>query len=393
MPLLKGALTATRFKVVGDFPDDWVEALESHWFRPSLSPTVKRTVGWCVIDAPEEGGAEAINRWSLPNYILLGYRIDEKKINKPMFKALLQVRIKAWCKANARERVPASVKQELSETLEMEMLQQTLPSLKVIEVAISLVDRWALIGSMAEGMIEEILKALFKVTGLRFLLDGHLGSVDSIGNELEVDRTMAAARHFWDPKATTWVAPAITGGRPEEEEEDLPIRFEHLSAGAGFLGWLWSVGLEGGELRMGDGAQITIALQEEVRLATLLATHDEVVLRLDEPSASEEARTALNAGRFPTKVGVFVRREDREYTFTLSAAPFGLSAIRLPTQVRTGSIEEVWLDRAFCYEEIVWIVEDLLRQYIAISHDPVRGAKWVRAWSTWMENPDGFEEA
>lgn len=391
MPLLKGALTATRFKVVGAFPDDWVEAMEPHWFRPSLSPTVKRTVGWCVVDAPEEGGAEAINRWSLPNYILLGYRIDEKKINKPMFKALLQVRIKAWCKANARERVPASVKQGLSETLEMEMLQQTLPSLKVIEVAISLNDRWALIGSMAEGTLEEIRKAVFKVTGLRLLQDGHLGSADSIGGESEVDKTVAVARHFWDPKATTWAAPALRVGRPEEE--DAPIRFEHLSAGAGFLGWLWSVGLEGGEAQMADGGQITVALQEEVRLATLLATHDEVVLRLDEPSASEEARTALNAGRFPTKVGVFVRREDREYTFTLSASPLGLAAIRLPTQVRTGSIEEVWLGRAFCYEEIVWIVESLLREYIAISHDPVRGPKWVRAWSAWMENSEGFEEA
>jgi hypothetical protein len=394
MPLLKGALTTTRCQILGTLPTDWEDALAGAWFREPLSPTVKRSAGFCIVDEPTLCDGADLNRWLFQGWVLLGWRIDEKKLDGARFKAELQARTKAWCKANSRDRVPAAAKEEMKEQLTFDMLQRTLPSLKVIEIAISLQNGIALLGTAAEAPLEGIRKALYRATGLRFPADGHLGSRDHPKDPKAFEGAMAVADRSWDPRSVTWSMP---GGSSQVLADEDPLRFSRAASAAGFLGWLWGLTeAEDGSVLLEGGERVVLAIQNEVGLAMSDAAHDEVTVRLDQPGASDEARAGLRKGRIPTRLGMWLRREDREYAFTLTGSPFGLKAIKLPTQVKTGSVEEVWLDRAFCYEELVSILEELLLHYVEVCTDPVEGAAAVARWAEGLAMRDdeaGFEEA
>lgn len=395
MPLFKGALTATRCRVVGTLPTaaQWEENLEAAWFREPLSPTVVRSAGFCVVDEPTLCAGADLNRWLIHDWVLLGWRIDEKRIDGARFKAELNARIKAWCKANARDRVPASVREEMKETLKLDMLRQTLPSLKVIEIAISLTQGVALFCTAAEAPLEEIRKALFRVTGVRFPADGHLGMRGTAADEGAFDQALRVADQDWDPRQVTWVRP---GGSGQVVADDEPLRFSRAASAAGFLGWLWALTEEGdGSVMLGDGNRVVLAIQTEVGLAMPTSEHDEVTVRLDAPGTADEARAGLRKGRIPTRLGMWLRREDREYSFILTGSPFGLKAIKLPTQVKSGDLVEVWLDRMYCYEELVWALEQLLAHYIEVCHDDVEGPAAVARWVAGLavrEDEAGFEE-
>lgn len=172
MGILKGALSARRYRILGELPDgftdSFIESLNTNQFREPQSPTHKgETMGWCQVHNLLDVDFSDINLWLYNHYALFALRVDKKAVPAKLLRAHLQKRMEAWCKANNRPKVPAAVKEELRETLELEMLQKCLPRVQTWEVAWNMQQGWALFTNDAELPNERFQKHFLKTFGLR----------------------------------------------------------------------------------------------------------------------------------------------------------------------------------------------------------------------------------
>ena len=138
MPLLSGAMGCRRYRVLNPpVPldrDALLEALREHAFRqPPSAARGGENLGWvnlknlCITDFDHESCL-------LNQYFCWSLRIDNKRIPAKLLKALLELRMTEWLNETGRERVPASVKAEIREQLELELFPRQLPSVAVHDV-------------------------------------------------------------------------------------------------------------------------------------------------------------------------------------------------------------------------------------------------------------------
>ena len=171
MGILKGALTVRRFVVEGDVPDDfrdrYRDALQDHAFRERPGAGVgEEVVGWCEVHNLLDTGFEDNNKWLYNHYLLAALRIDKKALPSKLFKAHLEKRIEAWCGQTGKAKAPRSVKDDLREQLEIEMLERTLPKVATHEFCWNIADRWVALHSTSERTCDLFRKKFRETFGL-----------------------------------------------------------------------------------------------------------------------------------------------------------------------------------------------------------------------------------
>lgn len=170
MGALKGSLSARRYQVMGELPagfqDDYIAKLNDHAFRDALTAAHKEErLGWVQVHNLLDTEFDDINTWLYQQYAVFQMRVDKKVIPAKLFQATFQKRQQTWCKANNREKVPFSVKQELRETLELEMLAMTLPRVTTAEVVWNTAEGWLLFHSHAEAQNDRFRKLFHRTFG------------------------------------------------------------------------------------------------------------------------------------------------------------------------------------------------------------------------------------
>lgn len=192
MGILKGALSARRYRIIGDVPegfrDIWIDAFNQNQFREPQSPTHKgESQGWCSAHNLLDTDFGDINTWLYDRYALFCLRVDKKAVPAKYFRAHLQKRTEAWCKANNKVRCPAGVKDELKEALELELLQKCLPRVQTWEILWDVVNGWALFTNDAELPNERFQKLFLRTFQLRAVpwspLD-ELSTLDGVAESL-----------------------------------------------------------------------------------------------------------------------------------------------------------------------------------------------------------------
>jgi DNA recombination-dependent growth factor C len=170
MGVLKGALSVRRYQVEGVLPEGretLIEALNANSFREPLSPVHKEEIlGWTQIHNLLDTSFDDVNLWLYNHYAVFALRMDKKTLPARLFKAHLQKRQEAWCKESGRERVPAKVKEELKELLELEMLRQTLPKVAVHEIGWNLAEGWLMFHNQSDLVNDKLRKLFHRTFGL-----------------------------------------------------------------------------------------------------------------------------------------------------------------------------------------------------------------------------------
>jgi DNA recombination-dependent growth factor C len=171
MGILKGALSVRRYRVDGEppegFRDSYLAALEAQAFREALSAGHKEErVGWVQIHNLLDTSFADVNLWLYNQYAVFGMRVDKKTLPAKYFKAHLEKRVQAWCEANKKERCPGSVKTELKEALEMEMLQKCLPRVQVYEAGWNVAEGWVIFHNQSELVNDKFRKLFHRTFGL-----------------------------------------------------------------------------------------------------------------------------------------------------------------------------------------------------------------------------------
>lgn len=168
MGMLKGAMTCRRFHVEGDVPDDfrsaYAEALETHQFRERRAAGVGEEVfGWVQAHNLLDNEFTDTSRWLYNHYVYAALRTDRKTLPSKLFRAMLDKRLADWCAEHGRERAPANIRRETKESLEIELLAKTLPTVQVVEFVWNVVDGWCIFHSTSDRSCDRF-RTLFRNT-------------------------------------------------------------------------------------------------------------------------------------------------------------------------------------------------------------------------------------
>lgn len=167
MAILKTQLAAKRYDVRGEVPSDWLtrfeQRLDACRFTEPLSPLYKEPrIGWASLENWLDTDFSDRNAWVSEPIVYFTLRVDEKKL-PPTFRKHLAKRQKAWCQENNRESCPASIRTELKELLEAEMLAKVQPRTTAVEIAWNVPEGWLLFGHVSDTPNDRFRK-LFRLT-------------------------------------------------------------------------------------------------------------------------------------------------------------------------------------------------------------------------------------
>lgn len=96
-------------------------------------------------------------------------------------------------------------------------------------------------------------------------------------------------------------------------------------------------------------------------------------LKGGQPSATAEARSALQAGKIVETARIGMRVGEREYSLSIKGETLEVSGLKLPGEVQDGLDERIF-ERMFLLDEVVGILDALFFRFIDVRLDP----EWQR---------------
>lgn len=181
MPILSGALSVRRFRVVGTVADGWRDRfrdnLQEQAFKDNpIEVGKEEREGWVQIHNLLETSFEDFDKWLYNDLILLALRVDKKALPAKLFKATCEKAFAEWCEENGRKRCPKDVREEIQDRIEGDWLKRALPKVSTVELCYNLKDEYVILHSLSETAADRVRKRFLATFGLRLVpwspLDG-----------------------------------------------------------------------------------------------------------------------------------------------------------------------------------------------------------------------------
>ena len=129
-----------------------------------------------------------------------------------------------------------------------------------------------------------------------------------------------------------------------------------------FLLWLWwTSDRQSGVFELGDPWG-TVELWVDARLVFEGGESGSATVTGENPATSLEAKAAVAGGKMPKEIRFGMRRDDREFLFSLRGPMLDIASAKVP-QVVKGDGPEALYDRMYLYEELSGVVASLLAQF------------------------------
>ena len=196
---MTGAMSVRRFSVVGDLPegfrDRFRDGLQEHAFKEPVVDAGKEEVeGWVLTQNLLDADFDDFGKWLYePNYVLFALRVDKKSLPGKLVKAMLQKRCEAWCEERGVQRCPASVRSDLLDNLEAELLKRTLPRVAVTEACWHLDDKFLILHASSDTVVDRFRKRFFTTFGLRLV---PWSPLDWLTDSAQAERMLSSAPSF-----------------------------------------------------------------------------------------------------------------------------------------------------------------------------------------------------
>jgi recombination associated protein RdgC len=184
MGILKGPMSARRFRVLGvppeGFHEKYVAALNNHAFLEPVVPAGKEELqGWTQFHNLLNTSFDDVSKWSYNQYILFSLRVDKKTLPANLFKATIGQQCDEWCAEHGHERVPRNVKEDFVEALEALWLKRMLPRVTTTEVLWDTKESVVYVHAHAQKTIDRITKRFYRTFGLELTPMSPLDRVSS----------------------------------------------------------------------------------------------------------------------------------------------------------------------------------------------------------------------
>ncbi len=169
---------------------------------------------------------------------------------------------------------------------------------------------------------------------------------------------------------------------------------EKAFLGGEFLTWLWYASEQGNGLFSVGGDAVEVSFDDLLVLESLLAESQENTFKGGEPTLAEEARLALRLGKKVSKAKLRLRRQDREWAFTIKASTLDMASVKLPA-VMSKIEDDQFFERLYLLEELDRTFDELYLGFLRRRLSPdweTKELPRVRAWvEAGEEGPVGGE--
>ena len=150
-----------------------------------------------------------------------------------------------------------------------------------------------------------------------------------------------------------------------------------------FLLWLWwASDQRSGVFELGEPWG-TVELWVDSRLVFEGGESGSATVTGENPSVSLEAKAAVAGGKMPKEIRFGLRRDDREFLFSVRGPRLDLSSAKLP-QVVKGDGPEALFDRMYLYEELHGVIASLLGLFARSRTAPTWANEVVPALRAWV---------
>jgi recombination associated protein RdgC len=170
MGFLKGTAGFVRFSVEGDLPENiWdfiAERITAHSFKDIDDTYEEDSLGWVSVTNMFDTEFEFAS-YAAGNYVTLSMRMDERKVSGAIVKKFVAKEEERVKKEKEIPKIPRSMRVEIKERIENELMRKALPVPSVFDLCWNLEDSTLLFFSTnqkAQGLLEDLFRETFGLT-------------------------------------------------------------------------------------------------------------------------------------------------------------------------------------------------------------------------------------
>ena len=347
MPFVRGSITYARFRVAGDAPvrldATLLPALEASVLRPTIGAPIEVETGWTGGRHILDGDFSHAN-CVFESSVHAAMRMDSVRVPSEVRTAYLAQESDALRKAavdgggDADRPLGRAGKREAKENAERRWLEEVADgryrSSTLVPVLWDLPNRRVLAPAGPDRVYSALRDLMQTSVGVRLQPLGAGG--------LALD--LLAARGMSDAFDDARPDPLVSPPTPRLSDEDTPVVGDRPSvpwAEAGpeprdflgnlFLLWMWwQAECHEGMIDLGEGREVAIIVDRMIDMDCAWGVTGRQSLRGDGPGRTPEAAKALQAGKWPRKLGLEISDHDRTWSLDLQGDLFRVSGLKLP---------------------------------------------------------------
>jgi hypothetical protein len=361
MGLLKGAVTFSRYRIVGaladNFPGFFNEQIRRNAFGNIWRTTDEKVVGWTSIEDSLDTEFPYAS-YAQGKYMLFSLRIDRKSVPPSLLKLRIQETEKKQLAESGQKKLYREQREAIRESVRLDLLGKSLPVPSFNEICWSVPDNvvtFCCLSDKVVGELQEFFKESFSLS--------------------------LAAYVPWN----------IEGVDVHASLPALPPGVDPLTVGREFLTWLWFKSEERNGRVTIPGGECEISFIRRLVLEAGEGEYAETIVCQGLHADLKEGKEALRRGKKISAARLKVVVDQAEWEFTFKADRFQFQTMKLPVSPEWDSEETdkegQTLERLYLVEKAAGLMDQLFQSFLnlrisAWEHELSRMQKWVEPSSS-----------
>lgn len=353
MGLLKGAVTFSRYRIVGALPDHFHdffnEQIRRYAFQTVWRTADEKAAGWTSLencldtDFPYASYAQG-------RYMLFSLRIDRKLVAPSLLRLRIMEAERKTLAETGQKKLYREQREAIRESVRLDLLGKSLPVPAFHEICWSVPDRvvtFCCLSDKVAGELQELFRESFSIGLVPYAP--------------------------WDTDPSGAV-PRGTSARSSSRDDalpSLPPGVDPLTVGREFLTWLWFKSEErNGMIRISGGDESEVVFVRRLVLEAGEGEYAETIVCQGLHADLKEGMEALRRGKKISAARLRMAHNKAEWEFTFKADRFHFQSMKMPSIAESEGEEadregEI-LERIYLIEKAAGMMDQLFRSFLDI---------------------------
>jgi recombination associated protein RdgC len=366
MGIRKGTLSFSRYRLIGDLPDQFPaffdERIRRHAFQSVWRTADEKAAGWTGLEDPLDIDFPYAS-YAQGRYLLFSLRVDRKSVAPSLLRLRIMEAERSKIAETGQKKLYREQREAIRDATRLELLGKSLPVPSFFETCWSVPDNTLYFCSLSDKVFEE-LQELFR---------------DSF--QLTLSPFVP-----WDTQSSHVPSAPRVGGSAAPAA--LPPGTDHLTIGREFLTWLWFKSEErNGAVLIPDAGECEVIFLRRLVLESGDGEYAETVVCQGMHADLKEGKEALRQGKKITAARLRIAHDQSEWEFTFKADRFHFQSMKLPTLPESDGDEidreGQLLERISLVEKAAGMMDLLFGSFLSIrcsgdwGKEQTRMQKWI----------------
>ena len=373
MGLLKGSLSFSRYRVMGEAPEEFRpffdRQIKKYAFRELTASAEEQAFGWTCLENPLDTHFEGA-KYSAGDFFYFALRVDRKSIPPALLRLKCLEEERKALKDSGKKRLFREQTREIRERVYLHLLARAYPVPSLYDVLWAPSGGWLLVGSHADKVFEifeDLFKTTFNAKFTPFLP----------WDAEQLDRKTAAT------------VAALEGGSFLEPSKSSGEKTDPAFLAREFLTWLWYKSEErNGTIAIPGKTEVELTFEKRVVLESGEGEYAETVACQGLHADLKEGKAAIREGKKVREARLRLEKDGDRWEFTLKADRFQFQSMKLP---QTGGLDEEAeekeggiLERVYLVETALKTMDELFAFFLSRRLSPQWASEDIPRVKTWL---------